>query len=333
MTDLPAARKLSAQHTKNTITSLGPPHPSTTQTELQIPVRDAWTSRSIVCRPSGPRVPCPLTVLYHGGGFWTGDPEGMLNYARRLSRLLHAVVICPSYRHAPEYPFPAGVNDAWDVLCWLAAHASTRPDIGADLSKGFVVGGNSAGANFAGVLARRAVEEKLQPPLTGQWLSFPAFGGGKKEGGEVETDMVPEAERYREIWGTSWSQNKDAMLVDAVYAEKILGWYNPDYASPLYNPLSASSGFEMGKLPKAFVQVAGGDMFRDDGIVYASALEDAGVVVRLKAYKGVPHTFPFFLPALKISRKAIVDTAMGFAWLLGVDMDEQTAEEGMLGES
>lgn len=257
----------------------------------------------------------------------------MLNYARRLSRLLGAVVLCPSYRHAPEYPFPAGVNDAWDVLCWVAGNAATHPDIQADLSRGFIVGGNSAGANFAGVVCRRAVQEGLEPRVTGTWVSFPAFGAGNKDreedGGKVE--MIEEVERYRDVWGMSWTQNRDAMIVDAGYVERILGWYKPDYASSLYNPLVKSEGFEIGKMPRAFVQVAGGDLFRDDGIVYAYALEDAGVQVRLKAYKGMPHTFPFFLPALKVSKDAIVDTALGFAWLLDVEMDEEAAREVMIG--
>jgi acetyl esterase/lipase len=240
-TDPTAGRQMNALRTKATLANPGAPHSSLIQDEVQIPVRDGWTSRSIVCRPSSSTAPGPLIVIYHGGGFWTGSPEGMLNYTRRLSRLLGAVILCPSYRLAPEDPFPTGVNDACDVLVWLSSNASS---LNADLSKGFVVGGNSAGANFAGVLARRAVEQNVQPPVTGQWISFPAFGCAGIEG-LGETKMVQEAERYRHIWGTSWGQNKDAMIVDQEYAAKILGWYNPDYTSPLYNPLAAQPLFEM----------------------------------------------------------------------------------------
>jgi acetyl esterase/lipase len=311
------------------LSNLGAPHPSITQYKLQIPVRDGWLSRSIVCRPSSPAAPGPVIVIYHGGGFWTGNPEGMLNYARRLSQSLDAVIVCPSYRLAPEDPFPIGVNDAWDVLVWLSSNASS---INADLGKGFIVGGNSAGANFAGVLARRAVEENLQPPVTGQWISFPAFGHVGIEGVE-QAIMVPEAERYQRIWGMSWSQNEDAMIVNQEYAAEILGWYNSDYTSPLYNPLTAKPPLDMGKMPKAFIQIAGGDLFRDDGIVYAYALGDAGVDVRLEAYSGVPHTFPFFLPMLEVSKKATVDTAMGFAWLLNIEIDEGVAVKSMQGNA
>jgi acetyl esterase/lipase len=302
---------------------LGPPNPAIEQYELQIPVRDAWTSRSVICRPTH-TAPGPLIILYHGGGFITGCPEGMLNYARRLSQLLDAVIVCPSYRLAPEHPFPTAVNDAWDVLLWLTGNATS---IGADPKLGFIVGGNSAGANIAGVLARRSVEEKLVPKLTGQFLSFPVFANDPED---EAVQMMPEAEKYRDIWGVSWIQNAEAMFVSREGARNLLGHYKPEFGAKLYNPLSETPRFELSGMPKAFVQVAGRDLLRDDGIVYAYALEDAGVEVRLEAYRGVPHTFPSFLPQLEISRRAAVDVALWFAWLLEREVEVEVVRKAML---
>lgn len=253
-----------------------------------------------------------------------GFPEGMLNYAHRLSQLFGAVVVCPSYRLAPEHPFPTGVNDAWDILIWLSMNSA---NLHADPKLGFILGGNSAGANFAGVLARKAVEENLQPRVTGQFLSFPLFGNDPDN--EL-VQMLPEAEKCRDIWGTSWEQNADAMFVSREAARSLVGHYKPDVTSPLYNPLSATPEFQLSGMPKVFVQVAGRDLLRDDGIVYAYALEDAGVAVRLEAYRGVPHAFPFFIPQLEASRRAMVDVALGFAWLLERDLVEDEAMKGML---
>src|SRR5436305_973828 len=75
-------------------------------------------------------------------------------------------------RLAPEHPFPTGINDSWDALKWAAANASSlkaNPEIG------FIVGGASAGGNIAAVLALRARDEELSPPLTGQYLCVPAL--------------------------------------------------------------------------------------------------------------------------------------------------------------
>ena len=69
------------------------------------------------------------------------------------------------YRLAPEAPFPAAPNDAWDALTWAAANA--KEVLGADPSKGFIVCGTSAGGNLTDVVAHLARDEKLNPPLTG----------------------------------------------------------------------------------------------------------------------------------------------------------------------
>ena len=250
----------------------------------------------------------------------------MLAYARGLVQLFNAVVVSPSYRLAPENKFPVGVNDAYDILSWCAKNAST---LGADTSKGFIVGGNSAGANFTAVLARRSVQEVLEPKLTGQWLSYPllTFREAAKEGVE---GLVKEAHKYKDIWGLSWEENRDAVLIDAAAAEMLRAYYSPDLASPLLNPLVREPAFDVGKLPKAFVQTAGLDIVRDDGIVYAYALEDAGVDVRLAAYPGAPHAFPAFFPTLDVSKQAMIDIGVCFGWLLGVEVEEERARTATL---
>ena len=57
--------------------------------------------------------------------------------------------------------------------------------IRADLSKGFIVAGQSVGANFTAVLTHRAKEDHIftQHPITGQALQMPVT---------VHPDAVPE---------------------------------------------------------------------------------------------------------------------------------------------
>jgi acetyl esterase/lipase len=257
--------------------------------------------------------PGPLVVIYHGGGFVTGQPETMAPYARGIARLFDAVVICPTYRLAPEHKFPAAVNDAFDSLQYIARHAK---NYNADTEKGFIVGGGSSGGNLSPVLARLAVENNLEPALTGHWVAFPV---------SQRSTTVPE--KYREIW-TSWTQNANAMLIDAETGEALFDIYGPDFGSSLWNSLVP--GFEVGRLPPAYVQVAGLDLILDDGIVYSYVLDDASVPVRLDAYAGVPHSFFAFIPTLQQSRSAMVDIAKGFGWLLKRDVDVKKAEAAML---
>ncbi|KAH7399492.1 alpha/beta hydrolase fold-domain-containing protein [Pyrenochaeta sp. MPI-SDFR-AT-0127] len=305
---------------------IGPAPGTVSETQIQIPIPNTdWTSRAVVCRPASANQG-PLIVLYHGGGFAMSHPEGMLPYARGFAQLFNAVVVCPSFHLAPEHSFPIGVNDAYDILKWCAQNAKF---LNADVTQGFLVGGNSAGANFAAVLARRSVEDGLEPALTGQWLGFPALGHHDLAKDGVK-GLVQAAKKYEDIWGLSWVQNKDAALINDKAVSALYSLYKPDYTSPLYNPLAANPQFDVGRLPKAFVQVAGMDIMRDDGIVYAYALEDAGVSVTLLAYPGTPHTFPDMYPTLEVSRKALVDNAKGIAWLLGVGVEEVRARKAML---
>lgn len=61
-------------------------------------------------------------------------------------------------------------RDLTDSVRQVTENASK---LGADLSKGFIVGGVSAGANLAAIVAHLARDEKLSPPVTGSLLQVP----------------------------------------------------------------------------------------------------------------------------------------------------------------
>lgn len=88
-------------------------------------------------------------------------------------------------------------------------------------------------------------------------------------------------------------------------------------------------------VPPAYIQVAGGDPLRDEGLCYAQRLEEDGVPVKLDMYAivfnvqvyllmtgmldrypGVPHGFSIVFPQLKKSQKWRDDFDQGVQWLL-----------------
>ncbi|ORY01286.1 Alpha/Beta hydrolase protein [Clohesyomyces aquaticus] len=84
----------------------------------------------------------------------------------------NGVAVNVDYRLAPEIKFPILVYDCFDAVRWTAAHAGVHRG---DLTKGFIVAGISAGANMACTASHLARDEKLQPPLTGVYLSIPSL--------------------------------------------------------------------------------------------------------------------------------------------------------------
>ena len=60
----------------------------------------------------------PLIVLWFGGGLVLGSPTMIAPLARSLVKRFNAVVVAPTFRMAPERPFPLPIHDAWDMFKW-----------------------------------------------------------------------------------------------------------------------------------------------------------------------------------------------------------------------
>ena len=209
--------------------------------------------------------------------------------------------ISAAYQLAPEYPFPAAPKSAWEGLKWAAANAKS---LGADPSLGFVIGGTSAGGNLTAVLTHQARDEKLSPPLTGQYLAVPAV---------LPAAVVPE--KYKELY-LSHKQNENTPVLPKAAVDMFMNAYKPDEHDPLYAPFNHPKGHA--DLPPAYFQVNGMDSLRDEALIYERVLrEEYGIKTKLDMYPGLPHGFWGFFPMLKSSEKFRVDMVEGMGWLLG----------------
>ncbi|KAL1857529.1 hypothetical protein Daus18300_010287 [Diaporthe australafricana] len=315
---------------------LGPCPPHLAETTIEIPLPDGTTSRTIITRPAGPAPGgkgFPLIVLLYGGGWCGGEPEMMITPARGFAALLGAVVACPTYKVAPEDPFPAPMHSAWEAVSWLS-HADNLNDgvlskdngVSVDPGLGFVIGGASAGANIAAVIAgisAAAAADRdselvhglspLARPLTGVFASVPA----------LVAEAMPLPAEYAPLW-TSRVDNVDGFMATEQMreCERRLA---PDFQSPWFSPLNLDLGSIKGHhAPRVYAQAGELDCLRDDAVVYDKMLSDKGVAeTRIDVIKDVGHvgwvTFPMPDAHTDSIKTIWLD---GMAWLLGKDWDK-----------
>ncbi|TKX23817.1 alpha/beta hydrolase fold-containing protein 16 [Elsinoe australis] len=268
----------------------------------KIPMRDGYESEIKVYQPEKPAAGgSPLVVLIYGGGFVMGENRQLGPYGRGLVQLYNAVAVTISYRLAPEHKFPVGPNDAWDSFKWIAANAAS---LGADPSKGFIVGGVSAGGNLSVVVAQQAIEQNISPPITGLWLCVPIAFPNK--------EYVPD--EFKQFY-LAREENANAGILSAKTIEAFGHHAQQDEKSPWYSPMNAKAPFQ--KFPPSYIEVNGCDPLRDDGIIIDKILRKNGTKTRLTAWPGLPHAHFALLPDPELKKNAARDTMKGFAWLLG----------------
>ncbi len=243
--------------------------------DFHIPVRDGQPLPARLYAPASTALPALLYL--HGGGFTVGSIASHDVLCRELSRLSGCMVVSLGYRLAPAHRFPVAVNDAWDALQWLAAHAA---DIGAQPGR-LCVGGDSAGGTLAAVCALMARDAGL--PLALQLLFYPGTSGHQD---------VP-----------SHRQFGQGLLLEQQLIEYFFDHYiDRDQRSDWrFSPLNAPH-FE-GVAP-AWIGLAECDPLVDEGLQYADCLRMAGVPVDIEIYRGVTHEFIKLGRAIPEAREA-----------------------------
>jgi acetyl esterase len=96
-----------------------------------------------ILQPQGPG-PHPILVYLHGGAFAVGSKRTHRALAAAYAAQGYLVFIV-DYRLAPQYPFPAAIEDACAAWLWVTNHAG---GYGGDTHR-MALAGESAGANLA----------------------------------------------------------------------------------------------------------------------------------------------------------------------------------------
>lgn len=221
-----------------------------------------------VYRPKGKKN-VPILLYFHGGAFIYGTPEQYDFIFFRLALDIDAVIVSVDYRLAPEHPFPAAMEDGYDVLLWLSEYAN---HIGGNKNR-IMIGGSSAGATIAASLTHYA-RDKKEISIQHQYLLYPP------------TDHLLETSSMNELASAPMQTKKAAEWMWKHYLQ------NQTIQPPRYSVPLQEKDFK--NLPEATIIVCELDPLKDEGKEYAKKLQDVGVSVTLLEIEGAVHAFDFF---------------------------------------
>jgi epsilon-lactone hydrolase len=215
-------------------------------------------------------------ILYlHGGGYNSGSPALYRDFTWRIAEAAAAHVWCIDYRLAPEYPFPAALNDTVTAYRWLLDHVARERQI--------AVTGDSAGGGllFAALLKLR--DQGIVLPAAAVAIS-------------PWTDLALSGESLRTMADGDPIIFPEAM---PIAVNDYLAGADPraPYASPLYG--------DMAGLPATLILVGGAEALRDDSTRIAERMRRAGCDARLEIWPGMFHAWHMFARVMPEARQMI----------------------------
>jgi acetyl esterase len=256
-------RRIRADHYAALVQEPYPPELSVRDTFVVCPGKEIFVR---IYRPESPNQALPTIVYLHGGSFVAGSPQGHDFITASLAWNAGVQVISVHYRRAPENPYPAPLEDSYDVLCWAAREHRL---LGIDPAK-LAVAGDSAGGNLAAACALLARDKKGPLPAL-QLLLYPTLDA------DVETHS------YIHNTNDAFLTRESMIFALKSYLQGKLD--TPDgYALPMRADNHAH-------LPAALILVADHDPLMDDGIRYQQKLLADGTAAQLRVGKGLIHGF------------------------------------------
>jgi acetyl esterase/lipase len=246
---------------------------------MQIEDRTVTANPDVPLRVYRPQGAKGVIVWLHGGGFVMGGLDVEHPWAARIAEASRTVVVSVGYRLAPEHRFPAALDDAYVAVMWTAEHAA---ELGLD-PRHIAVGGHAAGAGLAAAVALRARDQR-EPGISFQLLN------------------QPQLDDRQDTWSARTFTDTPFMTRDKVSASW-RHYLGSGPASPYAAPARAG---DLSGLPPAYIATAEFDPNRDEAIVYAQRLMEAGVPVELHQWRGTFHGSQAVLSA-DISQRQIAE--------------------------
>jgi acetyl esterase/lipase len=229
----------------------------------------------------GPATGAPCVYWIHGGGMVMGDRFSQLDIPLDWLDLFGAVVVTVDYRLAPEATGTVPVEDCYQGLRWVAAHAD---ELGIDPGRVIVAGASAGGGLAAGVslLAR----DRGAPAIAAQVLIGPMLDHRNDSTSSRQFSGEPGV-WTRETNGFGWRS-----VLGGLTGSEVPGYVSPAVAGDLFG------------LPTAYLDVGSAEVFRDEDVAYASGIWAAGGQAELHVWAGGFHGFDALYPQARLSSVA-----------------------------
>ena len=207
---------------------------------------------------------CDRAILYLHGGAYTA---GGLDYAKGFGALLASEtklnVFCVAYRLAPEYKYPAALNDAFAAYRYLLERGYQPEHI--------TLAGESAGGGLALALALKIRDEQMSLPAGIACIS-------------PWTDLTFSGASYRN------NVYRDPSLIRESLAYSVIAYaagheYEP-YASPVFGDYT---GF-----PPCLFFAGSDEILLSDAKTVHYQMQRAGVPSELIVADGMWHVYPLY---------------------------------------
>lgn len=223
--------------------------------------------------------PACVILFLHGGGYVSGSLDSHRPLATEIGRVCGARTLALGYRLAPEFPFPAALEDALAGYRFLLSSGIDPRHI--------AVAGDSAGGGLTVALMVSARDAGLPQPACG-WCISPW----------VDLECLSES---------MTSKAEVDPLIQKPYLKELAQAYlnGADPRTPLASPIYAG----LKGLAPLLIQVGSAETLLDDAVRLANVAGAADVAVTLEIWPDMIHAWPLFHQQVTAGRHAIARAA------------------------
>lgn len=204
----------------------------------------------------------PVVINVHGGGWCLSHGERDIYFSRRMALKLNCLVIDVDYVLAPEYPYPAAIEQLEALMNSLPANL---PAWGGDVKRIALCGQSSGGNLLAALLVRNRINVKVQGALL---CYLPADNYNDHFHGEQLDERGMSTEYYGFFYNRNFEERK-----------------NPDVS------LVYASSEQLSSFPSTEIITAGKDNLCQEGTRFYELLKENGVNAGIRCFTESRHGF------------------------------------------